>query len=190
MLHEQLPTHGRFQEFYLRLTGIVRRYIEETTGIKAYEQTTGEFLTMRWPDAFSPERAVRLADFLEAADLVKYAAQSPDVPQIDLAIARAREFVGTVAPRASRSLPELTRHFHSFLVVLPVDSFRLESPLWLLIVPATLFAAWRTFPTSEIGLPHYSPAFPRACEEYFPVTFTQRTQRMHALGSSRPGCCC
>ena len=34
-----------------------------------------------------------LAEFLEAADLVKYAGQQPELGQLDLAIARAHEFV-------------------------------------------------------------------------------------------------
>ena len=48
---------------------------------------------MRSHEAFPPERSVRLAEFLEAADLVKYAGQQPEQGQIDLAIARAHEFV-------------------------------------------------------------------------------------------------
>ena len=43
--------------------------------------------------AFPPERSVQLADFLESADLIKYAGQQPEEGQIDQAIARAHEFV-------------------------------------------------------------------------------------------------
>ena len=38
------PARGLVKEFYLRLTGIVRQYVEDTTGIRAPEQTTEEFL--------------------------------------------------------------------------------------------------------------------------------------------------
>jgi hypothetical protein len=94
LLAENLPGRGLVKEFYLRLTGIVRQYVEDTTGIRAPEQTTEEFLRdMRSSAAFSPERAARLAEFLEAADLVKYAGQHPDESQLDKAIARAHEFV-------------------------------------------------------------------------------------------------
>ncbi len=94
LLAEDLPSRGLFKEFYLRLTGIVRQYIEGTTGIHAPEQTTEEFLRdMRSREAFSPERSLRLAEFLEAADMVKYAGQQPGEGQIEDAIARAREFV-------------------------------------------------------------------------------------------------
>ena len=94
LLSENLPARGLVKEFYLRLTGIVRQYVEDTTGIRAPEQTTEEFLRdMHSHPAFPPERSVRLAEFLEAADLVKYAGQEPHEGQIELAIAQAREFV-------------------------------------------------------------------------------------------------
>ena len=94
MLAENLPAAGLIKEFYLRLTGIVRQYVEDTTGIRAPEQTTEEFLRDIHSHAeFPPERSVRLAEFLEAADLIKYAGQQPGEGQIDLAIARAHEFV-------------------------------------------------------------------------------------------------
>jgi hypothetical protein len=94
LLAENLPGRGLIKEFYLRLTGIFRQYVEDTTGIRAPEQTTEEFLRdMRSRAAFPPERSVQLADFLESADLIKYAGQQPEEGQIDQAIARAREFV-------------------------------------------------------------------------------------------------
>ncbi len=94
LLSENLPARGLVKEFYLRLTGIVRQYVEDTTGIRAPEQTTEEFLRdIHSHAAFPAERSVRLAEFLEAADLIKYAGQEPHEGQIELAIARAREFV-------------------------------------------------------------------------------------------------
>jgi hypothetical protein len=94
LLAENLPGRGAFKEFYLRLTGIVRQYIEGTTGIRAPEQTTEEFLCdVRSSDTFPAARSARLAEFLQAADLVKYAGQQPGEGQVDEAILRAREFV-------------------------------------------------------------------------------------------------
>ena len=95
LLAENLPAQGLFKEFYVRLTGIVRRYIERTTGLRAPEQTTEEFLRdMHFRKVFPPERAEQLASFLEAADMVKYAGLEPGQRQIEEAIARAQEFVG------------------------------------------------------------------------------------------------
>jgi hypothetical protein len=94
LLAENLPGRRLFKEFYLRLTGIVRQYVEDTTGIRAPEQTTEEFLRdMRSRAVFPPERSVRLSEFLEAADLVKYAGQQPEAAQVEQAIVRAHEFV-------------------------------------------------------------------------------------------------
>ena len=94
LLAENLTGRGLVKEFYLRLTGIVRQYVEDTTGIRAPEQTTEEFLRdMRSRAVFPPERSVRLAEFLEAADLVKYAGQRPEQGQLEQAITRAHEFV-------------------------------------------------------------------------------------------------
>jgi hypothetical protein len=101
LLAENLPGRGLVKEFYLRLTGIVRQYVEDTTGIHAPEQTTEEFLRdMRSRAVFPRERSVRLAEFLEAADLVKYAGQQPEEGQIDQAIARAKEFINLSAAPA------------------------------------------------------------------------------------------
>lgn len=86
---------GDLQTFYVELTGIVRRYIERTTGVRAPEQTTAEFLrAMRGHAAFGPEERQRLAAFLESADLVKFAAHRPERGDIEEAFRRAQEFVG------------------------------------------------------------------------------------------------
>ena len=105
LLAENLPAKGMFKEFYVRLTGIVRRYIERTTGINAPDQTTEEFLRdMHFRKIFPAERAEQLASFLEAADMVKYAGLQPGQRQIEESIARAQEFVGLSS--AFAPLPE------------------------------------------------------------------------------------
>ena len=100
LLAEQLPARGLVKEFYLRLTGIVRQFIEGTTGLRAPEFTTEEFLrAMRTRDVFPAERSVRLQEFLEVADMVKYAGQQPSADQIELSITRAHEFVDLNRPQ-------------------------------------------------------------------------------------------
>ena len=104
LLAEQLPAKGLVKEFYLRLTGIVRQFIEGTTGLRAPEFTTEEFLrAMRTRDVFPAERSVRLQEFLEAADMVKYAGQQPSTDQIELSIMRAHEFVDLNRPQTVAS---------------------------------------------------------------------------------------
>ena len=94
LLAQDLPGQGLFKDFYVRLTGLVRVYIEETTGLRAPEQTTEEFLReMRTRSTFSAERSIQLQEFLEAADMVKYAGQQPGSDQVELSIRRAQEFI-------------------------------------------------------------------------------------------------
>ena len=94
LLAEDLPSRGMFKDFYLRLTGIVRIYIEGVTGLRATEQTTKEFLQeIRTQQVFATVQSQRLKDFLEAADLVKYAGQQPDSSEVETSIVRAKEFI-------------------------------------------------------------------------------------------------
>lgn len=81
--------------FYVRLTGIVRRFIERTTGVHAPEQTTEEFLRVIGCGQLFPEvERARLKAFLESADLVKFAAQEPTAADIEQTFRRAQAFLG------------------------------------------------------------------------------------------------
>ena len=81
--------------FYVELTGIVRRYIERTTGVRAPEQTTEEFLVeISRGETFAKAEGERLQEFLEAADLVKFAAQQPQSEDIENSFQRAKRFLG------------------------------------------------------------------------------------------------
>jgi hypothetical protein len=81
--------------FYVKLTGVVRRYIERTTGIHAAEQTTEEFLhEMGTRGSFSPTDSQKLQQFLESADLVKFAGHQPRPEDINTSVQRARAFIG------------------------------------------------------------------------------------------------
>ncbi|MFH1999070.1 MAG: hypothetical protein ABIK28_05270 [Planctomycetota bacterium] len=81
--------------FYVELTGIVRRYIERTTNIRAPEQTTEEFLREIGQKTVFPEpERLRLQRFLESADLVKFAAFHPGKEEIEDSFQRAKIFIG------------------------------------------------------------------------------------------------
>ena len=83
------------KEFYVQLTGIVRRYIERTTQIHAPEQTTEEFLRdIANGSSFSRDEQTRLKLFLESADLVKFAAHEPTNADIEETFERAKVFIG------------------------------------------------------------------------------------------------
>jgi hypothetical protein len=82
-------------QFYVELTAVVRRYIERTTGIRAPEQTTEEFLReISRASTFDRNTNERLRNFLESADLVKFAAHRPRQDDIAEGFSRARIFIG------------------------------------------------------------------------------------------------
>lgn len=97
------------KQFYIELTAIVRRYIERTTGIRAPEQTTEEFLReISRTQTFEQEVRARLRDFLEMADLVKFATHRPSSEDVDESVRRARLFIATrrpVSPTDQESAP-------------------------------------------------------------------------------------
>jgi len=92
---EEDLAHRDVKRFYIELTGVVRRFIEQTTAIRAPEQTTEEFLReIAVRATFSPAENRRLKSFLEAADLVKFAAHRPREEDIEASLDRAKGFVG------------------------------------------------------------------------------------------------
>ena len=81
--------------YYGELTGVVRRFIERSTGIRAPEQTTEEFLQAIARDhSFAAPSSQRLAAFLQAADLVKFAGYQPARHDIEESFTRAQQFIG------------------------------------------------------------------------------------------------
>lgn len=92
------------KQCYVELTAIVRRYIEAVTAIRAPEQTTEEFLRQITTEStFSNETTRRLQYFLEAADLVKFAAQQPREEDVDESFLRADEFIESLGPEVAAS---------------------------------------------------------------------------------------
>lgn len=88
--------------FYVRLTGIVRRFIERTTGVHAPEQTTEEFLReIGKGHLFLGDEQTRLKSFLESADLVKFAAREPTDDDVEQTFRRAQAFLGLQAQEAA-----------------------------------------------------------------------------------------
>ena len=74
LIKKGLPGKGKYKDFYVELTMVVRRYVQRRYGVKAPHMTTEEFLK-RLGELGIGERASSgaLADFLESADMVKFA---------------------------------------------------------------------------------------------------------------------
>ncbi len=104
------------KRFYVELTGIVRRYLEQTTGVRAPELTTDEFLRDIGDNhAFRDKQREGLQQFLRSADLVKFAGHQPTTDDIQGAIRRARRFIeiswapdGSPFPNANAAGSEVT----------------------------------------------------------------------------------
>lgn len=74
LLKRELPRRGRFKDFYVELTMVVRRYIQRKYGIRAPNLTTEEFFAeLRQSEHSQVERSRDLEGFLESADMVKFA---------------------------------------------------------------------------------------------------------------------
>jgi len=87
--------------FFVRLTDIVRGYIEARFSLPASEKTTPEFLgAMRSDRQLDSGQQAMLAALLEAADLVKFAKVDAPLVQMQKALAKAQDFVAQTRPRS------------------------------------------------------------------------------------------
>ncbi len=91
---EQLPLQGRVEEYYVRLSTIVRVYIENRFGLRAPEMTTEEFLQVASSgQALSEGHRRALQEFLMRCDLVKFARYQPSGQEAEEAWCAAQRFV-------------------------------------------------------------------------------------------------
>jgi hypothetical protein len=94
LIADDLIGRGRVQEFYYRISDIVRGYIERRFAVSAPEMTTEEFLEAAASDPrFTPDHRAELSRFSEACDLVKYARHVPQSGESDTLLAATRRFI-------------------------------------------------------------------------------------------------
>ncbi|MDP6981005.1 MAG: hypothetical protein QF570_20785 [Myxococcota bacterium] len=104
---ERHPAGDQVEAFYVKLSGIIRRYLENRFDLRSPELTTEEFLVVasRSPD-LTPDWRERLGDFLKQADLVKFAGVVPGEGEIDDSVEAARRFLeDTRTPDDPREAP-------------------------------------------------------------------------------------
>jgi hypothetical protein len=111
-LRGQLPLPA--DEVFVELTDIIRRYIEAVYNIRATETTTPEFLREinREGSELFTEHRLLLADFLTAADMVKFARLDTSQSQIEDTIKRAMKFIVETSDSLRRQA-EVERQFAS-----------------------------------------------------------------------------
>ena len=99
LLAENLIGRGLAKLFYVRLSNILRHYIENRFGLRAPESTTEEFLiALRASEALERRHKDSLRRFLEHCDLVKFAKLKPSADQIEGAVTACREFIKETEP--------------------------------------------------------------------------------------------
>lgn len=98
LLAENLLAKGEVKLFHLRISDILRQYIENRFGIKAPERTTEEFLvelsrTKSSQSVLLSSHKVLLADFLSQCDLVKFAKHEPTLAESEKTVVICRDFI-------------------------------------------------------------------------------------------------
>jgi hypothetical protein len=94
----ELGDAERFEAFYVRLSAILRRYLDWRFGLRALMQTTEEFVASLTgaERALTPYRGL-LGTLLAGFDLVKFARHRPQRSDMEEALRRVREFVERTA---------------------------------------------------------------------------------------------
>jgi hypothetical protein len=88
------PGERDMDAFFVQLSGIVRRYLENRFGLRSPELTTEEFVEelADSPDMVRSHQRL-LREFLNRADLVKFAHLVPDPADVELSLESARSFL-------------------------------------------------------------------------------------------------
>ena len=96
LLKKGLPGRGRYKDFYVELTMVVRRYIQRRHAVRAPNLTTAEFLRAAAENpAFTRAALAELKHFLESADMVKFAGIEATPEMADAATDKAKDYLET-----------------------------------------------------------------------------------------------
>ena len=93
---------GEVKEYHTELTDIVRRFIEETTGIRATEMTSDETVEAVESGEWKVESS-QLRNIFTTADLVKFAKSEPMPHEHEASLRAAESFVGSLWEEVSRN---------------------------------------------------------------------------------------
>lgn len=94
LVAEDLMAKGRVQEFYYRINGLLRQYIERRFGLSAGEQTSEEFVRdIQSADLFDARQRETLCAFVASCDPVKYAKQQPTPDDVEWVLAAATDVI-------------------------------------------------------------------------------------------------
>lgn len=90
----------KIEPFYVELSAIVRRYLEDRFSLRAPERTTEEFIREASDSRLlTGEQQQLTRAFLEQSDLVKFARHTPERSDMEAALASAERLVTETAPK-------------------------------------------------------------------------------------------
>ena len=105
-----MPTADVADAWYVELSDIVRRYIEERFALRAPELTTEEFLAEAGRSAeLTAGNRELLSAFLATCDRVKFARYSPDEDESRGALQEAKRFLNETAIKRDEAGPTQRR---------------------------------------------------------------------------------
>lgn len=94
LLKKGLPGRGRYKDFYVELTMVVRRYVQRQHGVKAPHLTTEEFFdATRNAPTFPKSTLDELIDFLRKSDMVKFAGVEATPETAESATDSAKKYI-------------------------------------------------------------------------------------------------
>ncbi len=109
LISENLIGRNEHQEFYYRINGLLRQYIERRFDVMAGEQTSEEFIrSVQSMGALSMDQRETLRTFVAACDPVKYARQLPSADESTWVLNAARDFINATRQDAFVTQPATT----------------------------------------------------------------------------------
>jgi hypothetical protein len=94
LVARKLVEQGRIKEFYERISGILRVYVEHRFDLHAPDRTTEEFLAeLQTTDALAAADKEALGEILTHCDLVKFAKHTPTTEQIQRTFDLVKAFI-------------------------------------------------------------------------------------------------
>lgn len=103
--HSGLLDEKRYAELYDRVSDVMRRYLGERYGFDGLESTTRETMTALRRAAVPMDTWIAVQQFMQDADLVKFARRAPTEEECTAALNRAEILVGSTRPVEQPALP-------------------------------------------------------------------------------------
>lgn len=98
LLDMRLPEKGMIKEYYIKVSDIIRKYIEARFRIVVLDRTTWELYQEMRSRRIERKYVEKIRDFLEDCDMVKFAKYIPVQKEIEEAYAKAKEIVEITTP--------------------------------------------------------------------------------------------